>query len=70
MARGGGQAVSVLAFFYDDPCSNPVEGYSFSVKFVFGKNENKQKEAGVGLFFKKKLSKISNEAKTKQFRFN
>ena len=29
-----GQGVRVLAFYYDDPCSNPTEVYSFSVKFV------------------------------------
>ena len=29
----------------------------FSVKFVFEKNENKQKEAGVGSFFKKTVNK-------------
>ena len=40
--------VSVLAFYSDDPSSNPTEAYSFSVKFVFEKNKNKQKEAGVG----------------------
>ena len=31
----------------------PAEAYSFSVKFVFEKNENKQKEAGVGPFLNK-----------------
>ena len=48
--RGGGQVVSVLAFFSDGPGLNPAEAYIFSVKFVFEMNENKQKEAGVGLF--------------------
>ena len=43
--------VSVLAFFSNGPSTNPAEVYSFSVKFVFEKNENKQKEAGVGPFF-------------------
>ena len=38
--------VSVLAFYTDDPSSNPPENYSFSANFVFEKNENKQKEAG------------------------
>ena len=32
----------------NDPSSNPADIYSFSVKFVFEKNENKQNEAGVG----------------------
>ena len=53
--RGGGQVVSVLAFYSDDPSSNPAEASSFSVKFVFGKNENKQKEAGLGPFLKKNI---------------
>ena len=44
--------VSVLAFYSDDPSSNPAETCSFSVKFVFEKNENKQKGAGVGPFQK------------------
>ena len=50
---GGGQVVSMLAFYSNDPSSNPADAYSFSVKFVFEKNENKQKEAGVGPFLKK-----------------
>ena len=42
--RGGGEVVSVLAFYSDDLRSNPTDPYSFfSVKFVFEKNENKQK---------------------------
>ena len=39
MSRGGGQVVSVLAFYSDDPSLNPGDDYSFSVKFVFEKNE-------------------------------
>ena len=48
MGRGGGQMVSVLAFYSDDPSSNPADAYSFFVKLVFEKIENKQKEAEVG----------------------
>ena len=48
MGCGGGQVVSVLAFFSDDPSSNPAEAYSFFCKIVFEKSENKQKEAGFG----------------------
>ena len=55
--RGGGQVVSVLAFYSDNPSSNPADAYSFSVQIVFEKNENKQKEAGVGPFLKKKKEK-------------
>ena len=53
LGRGGCQVVSVLAFCSDDLSLNPAEAYSFSVKYVFEKNENKQKEARVGPFFKK-----------------
>ena len=42
MGRDGGQVVSVLAFYYDIPSSNPADAKSFSVKFSFEKNENKQ----------------------------
>ena len=43
---GGGQVVSVLAFYADDPNSESrLSLQFFSVKFVFKKNENKQKEA-------------------------
>ena len=48
LGRGGGQVVTVLAFYSDNPSSNAAEAYSFSVKFVFENRENKQKEAGVG----------------------
>ena len=54
MGRGCGQVVSVLAFYFDDPSSNPADAYSFSVKSVYEKNGNKQKEAGVGPFKGKK----------------
>ena len=45
--RGGGQVVYVLTFYSDNLSSNPAVAYSFSVKFLFEKNENKQKEDGV-----------------------
>ena len=51
MGSGGGQVVSVPAFYSDDPSSNPT-----FVKFVFEKNKNKQKEARVGPFLKKSCS--------------
>ena len=47
---GGGRVVSMPAFYSDDPSSNPADLYSFSLKFVFEKKENKQKDAGVGPF--------------------
>ena len=46
---GGGQVVSVLALYSNNPSSNPAEAYSFFRKFMFGKNENKQKDAPFGL---------------------
>ena len=46
--------VSVLAFYSEDPSSNPADTYSFSVKFMFGKNKNKQRKGpGLAHFFKK-----------------
>ena len=48
MGRGGGQVVSMLVFYSDDPSLNPAEAYSFSEILCLKKKENKQKEAGVG----------------------
>ena len=48
----------MLAFYSNDPSSNPAEAYSFfAVKFVFKNNENKLKETVVGPFKKKKQFK-------------
>ena len=44
--------VSVQSRNSDDPSSNPTDVCSFSAKFVFEKNENKQKDTGVGPFKK------------------
>ena len=49
--RGGGEVVSMLAFYSDDPSSNPADAYSFSVKFVVEKDKNEQKR-GLGHFKK------------------
>ena len=46
--RGDGQVVSVIAFYSDNPSSNPTEAYSFFCTICAWNNENKQKEAGVG----------------------
>ena len=51
VGRGGGQVVSMLAFYSDDPSLNLADAYSFSVNFVFEKNENKQKRGRVGQIF-------------------
>ena len=55
MGRGGGLVVSVLAFYSDDPSSIPAEVYNFFCKNIVEKNENKQKEAGVGPLLKKNI---------------
>ena len=55
LGRGGGKVVSVLAFYSDNPSSNPAKVYSFFCNIVFEKNENKQKEAH--------LKKISTKLK-------
>ena len=39
MGRGGGQVVSVLAFYSDDPSSNPAEVYSFFRNIRLEKNK-------------------------------
>ena len=41
LGRGGGQVVSIQAFYSDNPSLNPAEVYSFFVKFGFEKIENK-----------------------------
>ena len=56
---GGGQVVSMLAFSSDDLSSNPAGVKSYSIKFVFEKKENNQKEAGDDQF-KKYFSKNHN----------
>ena len=43
--------VSMPAVYSVDPSLNPGDVYCLSVKFVFQKNENKQKKAEVGTFF-------------------
>ena len=52
MGCGGGQVVSVLAFYSDDPSSNPAEVYNFSVKLLLKRTKINKKEAGVGPFKK------------------
>ena len=53
VGRGGGQVVSVLAFYSDDPCSNPAEVYNLSVKMLLKRTKINKKETRVGPFFKK-----------------
>ena len=63
MGRGGGEVVGVLAFYSTttiyDPSSNPAHDYSFPIKFVFEKNENKQNRGrGWPIFKKIEINKI------------
>ena len=58
--------VSVLAFYCDNPSLNPAVAYSFFVKFGFEKNENKQKDSGVGPF-KKDTDQIYISASKNKF---
>ena len=51
MVRDGGKVVSVLAFYSNDPCSNPAEVYNFSVE-LYLKRSKKLKVAGFGPFVK------------------
>ena len=44
MGRGSDRVVIVLTFYSDNPSSSPAEVYSFSLKFVFERNENKAKK--------------------------
>ena len=53
---GGGQVVSVLAFYSDDPSSNPAEVYNFSVKLLLKRTKINKKEAGLAHFLKKCLN--------------
>ena len=50
MGNGGGLVVSALAFYYNNPSSNPADTYCFSVLFMFAKTENKQKRPGLAYF--------------------
>ena len=55
MGRGGGQVVSVLAFYSDNPSSNPAEVYNFSVKLLLKRTKIKtKKRPGLAHFFLKK----------------
>ena len=59
--------VSVLAFYSDDPSSNPAEVYNFSVKLLLKRTKINKKEAGVGPF-KKKNFPLKNSVSLVWFR--
>ena len=50
--------VSVLAFYSNDPSSNPAEVYNVSVKLLLKRTKINKKEAGLAHFFKKKHRKL------------
>ena len=50
--------VSVLAFYSDDPSSNPAEVYNFSVKLLLKRTKINKKRPGLAHLKKIKLPKI------------
>ena len=50
VGRGGGQVVSALAFYSDDPSSNPTEVYNFSVKLLLKRTKINKKMPGLAHF--------------------
>ena len=50
LGRGSGQVSSVLAFYSDNPSSNPGEANYFSVKLLLKTTKVTKKEARVGPF--------------------
>ena len=54
LGHGGGQVVSVLAFYSEDSSSNPAEVYNFSVKLLLKRTKINKKRPGLAHFFKKK----------------
>ena len=55
MGRGGRQVVSVLAFYSDDPSSNPAEVYNFPVKLLLKRTKINKKRPGLAHFLKKNI---------------
>ena len=51
MGCGGGKVVSVLAFYSDNPSSNPAEVYNFSVKLLLKRTKINKKRPGLAHFF-------------------
>ena len=58
LGRGGGKVVSVLAFYSDDPSSNPAKVYSFFCNIVFEMNEKRP-----GLAHFKKIEAVNGPLK-------
>ena len=53
MGPGGGQVVSMPAFYSDDPSSNPAEVYNFSVKLFLKRTKINKKRPGLAHLKKK-----------------
>ena len=53
--RGGGQVVSVFAFYYDDPSSNPVKAYSLFLENLCLKRKKIYKKRPDWPIFKNKF---------------
>ena len=45
---GGGEVVSVIAFYCDDPSWNPVEFYNFMLNLLLKRTKVNEKEVGIG----------------------
>ena len=60
LGLGGGQVVSVLAFYSDDPSSNPAEVYNFSVKLLLKRMKKKKQRPGLA-HFKKRMDSFQAE---------
>ena len=56
---GCGQVVSMLAFYSDDPSSNPAEAYSFFCKICIWKDRKQTKESVVGPIKKRQVPAYS-----------
>ena len=52
LGSGGGQVVSVLALYSDDPSSNPAEVYIFSVKLNLKRTKINKKRPELAHFQK------------------
>ena len=53
--------ISMLALYSDNRSLNPADAFSFFVKFVFEKNENKQNDAVLGPFLKKPFEPLTKQ---------
>ena len=52
MGGGGGQVVSALAYYSDNPSSDPADVYCFLLKFVFERTKINKKRPGLAHLLK------------------